>query len=347
MMRHASLAFSAELTARWAGLGRASRTLAIAPFFHITGFVCHLLTALSARATLIAYYRFDPALVLDVIRRSRPTFTVGAITAFNALMSAPGAAAEDFASFERICSGGAPIPPALAADFEARLGRRLYPAYGMTEVSGATHFAPFGRPAPIDPGSGTLSIGIPGSSIEAIIADENDNELPVGEVGELLVRSPQLMMGYWRKPEESAAALRNGWMHTGDVGLRDAAGWFYLVDRKKDMIIASGFKVWPREVEDVLYMHPVVREAAVIGVADAYRGETVKAYISLKAGARYDEGDLLGHCREHLAAYKIPKMIEVLPELPKSMAGKIQRVVLKEQNRAQSAALPSARAEAQ
>lgn len=330
MLRHSSLAFNGEMFARWCGLDRGSRVLAIAPFFHVTGFVCHILAALSARATLLTYGRFDPHGVLNVIRRTRPTFTIGAITAFNALMNAPGVQADDFASFERIYSGGAPIPQALIDEFRTRMGQPIYSAYGMTETSAPTLLSPFGLAVPADPGSSALSIGIPGPSTDAIIVDDYGNELPIGEAGELLIRGPQIMAGYWRKPEETAAALRSGWMHTGDIALRDEKGWFYLVDRKKDMIIASGFKVWPREVEDVLYAHPAVREAAVIGLPDSYRGETVKACISLKPGASTQKEDIIRHCREFLAGYKVPRVVQIFSELPKTPTGKIQRNALRE-----------------
>lgn len=330
MIHHSSLASNGQLVRDWCSLGRDTRVLGIAPFFHITGLVCHLLAAMSARATVVAHYRFDPEVVLDVVRQTRPTFTIGAITAFNALMNAPGAMPDDFASFERVYSGGAPIPPALVEKLRTALGIVIHTSYGMTETTAPTHLAPFGREIPIDPASGALSIGVPVPSTEAMVVDDGGRELSPGEVGELLVRGPQVMAGYWRKAEESATALRGGWMHTGDVGFRDSAGWFYLVDRKKDVIIASGFKVWPREVEDALYAHPAVREAAVVGTPDSYRGETVKAVVSFKPGAQATEAELITHCRSLLAAYKVPRGVQVLPGLPMTATGKIQRMAVRE-----------------
>jgi len=167
----------------------------------------------------------------------------------------------------------------------------------------------------------------PGTLVR-VLADDG-TIAPPGVAGEICMRGPNVMQGYWNKPEETAEALRDGWMHSGDVGIMDEQGWVYLVDRKKDVIIASGFKVWPREVEDVLYAHPAVREAAVIGVPDAYRGETVKAVVSLKAGASATHEDLVAHCRENLAAYKTPRLIEFLDDLPKTVSGKIQRAALR------------------
>jgi long-chain acyl-CoA synthetase len=329
MILHRSLAFNAQLLETWCGLSKASRVWALAPFFHITGLVCHILASFSAQGTLIMHYRFHPQLALYVIRSAKPTFAIGAMTAFNALMNTPGSAREDFACFDRIYSGGAPVPPALANTFAEKFGVPIYPAYGMTETTAPTHLAPFGLRAPVDPVSGALSIGVPVPSTDAGVIDDDGRLLPPGGIGELVMRGPQIMAGYWRKPAETEAALKDGWMHSGDVGFQDEQGWFYLLDRKKDVIIASGFKVWPREVEDVLYAHSAVREAAVVGVADAYRGETVKAFVSLVPQATASAEELIRHCRDRLAAYKAPRSIEVLDELPKTVTGKIQRVALR------------------
>lgn len=327
MLSHRSLAFNAQFMRDWCRLGNGARILAIAPLFHIIGFVCHICAAFSAGCNLLLNYRFEPPVVLDVIRQARPTFTIGAITAFNALMRHPGIGAADMASFEAIYSGGAPIPPALRGELKERLGISVYPCYGMTETAAPALFTPLGADVPAR--DGVLSIGAPIPSTDAKIVDDEGRAVGVGTAGELLIRGPQVMQGYWRKPNDSAAALADGWMHTGDVGFMDEEGWFYLVDRKKDVIIASGFKVWPREVEDVLYEHAAVREAAVVGVPDAYRGETVKAFVSLKPGSQITQDALTAHCRERLAAYKVPRMVEVLPDLPKTATGKIQRGALR------------------
>jgi long-chain acyl-CoA synthetase len=168
-------------------------------------------------------------------------------------------------------------------------------------------------------------VGLPAFEADVYVADDAGQVLPVGEIGEVMLRGPQVVSGYWGQPKESAEAFFDGWLRTGDVGYMDADGWLFLVDRKKDMIIASGYKVWPKEVEEVLYTHPAVREAAVIGVPDGYRGETVKAVVSLKAGHCVDAAELMLHCRERMAAYKQPRIVEFLPELPKTLTGKILR----------------------
>jgi long-chain acyl-CoA synthetase len=327
MLRHSSMAFTSQVFRDWSPIPPGSIILGLAPLFHITGIIAHIGAAFSARCPLILHYRFEPSLALDVIRERRPTFTGGAITAFNALMHAPGVLAEDFASFDGLFSGGAPIAPALADAVEATLGQPLFPAYGMTETTSPTHIAPRRRRPPVDPTTGALSIGIPICDTEAMIVTDDGRPAPVGEVGEVWMRGPQIMAGYWNKPEQTAEALVDGWMRSGDVGFMDQEGWFYLVDRKKDMISASGFKVWPREVEDVLVAHPAVREAAVVGMPDDYRGETVKAFVSFKPGEHASAADLIEHCRQHLAAYKAPRVIEVIDELPKTLTGKIQRVL--------------------
>ncbi len=330
MLRHAGLSFNAESSGVLSGVRPDSRVLAIAPFFHITGFTCHFGVMLSAGCSLILHSRVIPAVVLDAIREHKPTYTVGAITAFNALISDANFRKDDFRSLERAASGGAPVPHVLRERIAHSTGLWIETGYGMTETSAQTVYAPPGRPIPVDPTSGALSIGIPTPSTEILIVDENGEPLPVGETGELWTRGPQVMAGYWQKPDETAATLYDGWLRSGDVALMDRAGWIYLVDRQKDVIIASGFKVWPREVEDVLYSHPAIREAAVVGVPDDYRGETVKAYVSLKAGRSLSGDELLAFCRERLAGYKQPRLVTIVDELPKTVTGKIQRNLVRD-----------------
>jgi long-chain acyl-CoA synthetase len=330
MIRHSSVTFNSGNCALWMGVGPSSRILGLAPIFHITGFILHLTMAWAVGASVALHYRVQPEAVLDVIRDYRPTFTIAAITAFNALMQVPGVTAADFASFETVFSGGAPIAPALRDTIEKRLGITLLPAYGMTETCSPTHLSPPGLVVPVSAETGALAVGLPISSTEAMILGPDQAPLPPGAQGEICMRGPQIMTGYWNKPDETAATLLDGWMRSGDIGFYDEAGWFYVVDRKKDMINASGFKVWPREVEDTLHAHPAVREAAVVGVPDAYRGETVRAYVSLTAGADSDEAALIAHCRDRLAAYKVPRSVIVLDDLPKTLTGKIQRAVLRD-----------------
>ena len=330
MLTHRNLVYNARLCVAHFELGSKSRIFGVAPLFHVTGFELQMLGAFAAGAAQVLTYRFQPAVVLDAFLEHRPTFIVGAITVFIALMNQQDATRAHFASFDRLYSGGAPIAPAVVEAFAQRFGRSIRSSYGMTELTAPSHLAPAEGAIPVDPRSGALSVGIPTPGTDVIVVDDDRRPLGPGEHGEVVVRGPGVMAGYWRKPAETEEVLTRGWMHTGDIGFFDEAGWFYLVDRKKDMISASGFKVWPREVEDVLYAFPGVREAAVTGAPDAYRGETVIAFVSAEAGAVLDVTALVQFCRERLAAYKCPVRIDVLPELPKTATGKITRNTLKQ-----------------
>jgi long-chain acyl-CoA synthetase len=322
---HGNLAVNASGLSRFAGLPAAGTIFGLAPLFHITGMVCQVVTAIDLKATLALAYRFEPGVVLDALREHRPAFMVGPSTAYMALMAHPEASPDHFASFHLLYSGGAPLPPALVEKFRERFGHYIRNGYGLTETSAGCVAVPTTREAPVDPASGTLAVGVPMPDTVVRILDDDGRELPLGEAGEIAVDGPMVVPGYWEKPEETAAALTGGRLLTGDVGFVDADGWVYVVDRKKDMINASGFKVWPREVEDVLYTHPAVREAAVVGVPDPYRGETVKAFVSLRPGETVTPDDLTAYCRDRMAAYKYPRAVEVLDELPKTVSGKILR----------------------
>jgi long-chain acyl-CoA synthetase len=333
MLTHRNLVANAMVCRDHFELSRASRIFGLAPLFHVTGFEIQVVTAFVAAAALVLTYRFEPTTALDAFLEHKPTFIVGAITAFIALMNQSSAQSAHFDSFIHIYSGGAPIAPAVIDAFAARFGRAIRSSYGMTELTAPSHLAPNEGNIPVDPRSGALSIGIPTHGTDVIVVDDGRQPVGAGEHGELVVRGPSVMAGYWGKPAETAEVLLAGWMHTGDIGFFDEAGWFYLVDRKKDMISASGFKVWPREVEDVLYAFPGVREAAVVGVPDPYRGETVVAFVSANPGVQIDVTALSSFCRERLAAYKCPVEIRVVGELPKTATGKITRNTLRDEIR--------------
>jgi long-chain acyl-CoA synthetase len=322
---HGNIMHNAERQSTGLGLPEAPVYYALAPLFHITGMVCQFGACLNSAGTLVLAYRFEPSLVLEAFAEHRPHYTVGPSTAYMALAAHPDATREHFASFVNISSGGAPVPPALVEGFRERFGPYIRVGYGLTECTAPCASVPPGLEAPVDPVSGTLSVGVPGADTLVRILDEQGAEVPFGEQGEIVVRGPQVIPGYWRRPDATAETFPDGELRTGDIGFMDEQGWLYVVDRKKDMINASGFKVWPREVEDVLYTHPAVREAAVVGVPDGYRGETVKAYISLRPGAEADPDELAVYCKERLAAYKYPRQVEILTDLPKTASGKILR----------------------
>jgi long-chain acyl-CoA synthetase len=328
MNTHAGMVHGCCTYREWMDLTPADSVLGIAPLFHITGLIGHICLSLLLPCPLVLTHRFHAGVMLEALREYRPRFTTGAITALTRLAdesAVAGSPADDFASLRTVYSGGAPIAPTVNDAFRADTGIYIHNIYGLTETNSPTHAVPLGAAAPVDPVSGALSIGVPVFGTTARILDDNGAEAPVGEIGEIVVSGPQVIPGYWNRPEESSAALPDGELRTGDVGFMDADGWFYLVDRKKDMINASGYKVWPREVEDLLYTHPAVREVAVIGVPDPERGETVKAFVSLKAGAAVTPEELIAYGRETMAAYKYPRMVEIIDELPKTTTGKILR----------------------
>src|SRR5690242_15647500 len=325
MNTHGNVVFNSQAYRQWCELGPDDVVLGVAPLFHITGMIAGVTTALLLGAPLVLTYRFEPSAVLEAIRNERVTFTVGSITVFIALMNAPDAERDALATMTKIWSGGAPIPPSTVKAFQAQFGQYIHNIYGLTETTSPSHGVPAGAIAPIDDTSGALSVGVPIYNTVVRIVGDDGQDLPPGEIGEIVTSGPMVVPGYWNKPEETAHALPGGALHTGDVGYMDEAGWFYLVDRKKDQINAGGYKVWPREVEDVLYQHEAVREAAVVGVPDEYRGETVKAYVSLRPGQQVTAEELIAFCRQQMAAYKYPRQIEFLDELPKTVSGKLLR----------------------
>jgi long-chain acyl-CoA synthetase len=325
MNTHANIVYNTQTYRAWMDLSSKDVILGVAPLFHITGLIAQITTSFLLPCPQILYYRFDPATSAELVEKHGATFVVASITVFIALMNNDDAKRRDFSTLKKVYSGGAPVAPATVDAFKQIFGAYIHNIYGMTETTSPTHAVPLGGDAPVDPNTGALAVGIPVCGAMVHIVDDEGKELPVGEVGEIVSGGPMVVPGYWQKPEESAKAFEARGIHTGDVGFMDAQGWFYIVDRKKDLIIASGYKVWPREVEDVLYGHPAVREAAVVGVVDAYRGETIKAFVSLKAGMQATPEDIIEFCKDRMAAYKRPRVVELVDELPKTASGKIMR----------------------
>ncbi|WDM16821.1 AMP-binding protein [Streptomyces lavenduligriseus] len=329
MNTHGNVLSVVSTCASWMGVGDGDVVFAMAPLFHITGAVVNATISLLTDTTLVLAGRFHPEVALDAFAEHGVTYTIGSITAYNAIYELPQAGPEHFASAKALYSGGAPIPPATVERFRERFGVYLHNGYGMTETTSAVIAVPPGERAPVHPPSGTLSIGRPLPHLTARVVDLHGEPVPSGEQGELELSGPQVVPGYWGKPEATRRTMPEGRLRTGDVAVIDEEGWVYLVDRLKDQINVSGYKVWPREVEDVLYEHPSVLEAAVVGAPDAYRGETVVAYVSLKAGLNTTADELIGFSRERLAAYKCPRTIHFLADLPKTQSGKIRRAELR------------------
>jgi long-chain acyl-CoA synthetase len=329
MNSHANVVFTAQIYRDWVGLSQGGAMFAVAPLFHITGLIGHIAAPILAAAPAILTCRFEPVVAAEAIAEHHATTTIGAMTVFIAFTNNPAVTAAHLSSFRSVYSGGAPIPKAALEAFRAKFGHYIHNGYGLTETNSPAIVVPFTREAPVDKDSGAVAIGVPVSNTTAWVVDDSDALLPVGEIGEIVLAGPQVAQGYWKNPQETEHAMPGGLFHTGDVGFMDEQGWFYIVDRKKDQINASGFKIWPREVEDVLYEHPAVREAAVVGVMDDYRGEMVKAFVSLKEGESTTPDELIAFCKNNLAAYKAPRIVEVLDELPKTVTGKILRRQLK------------------
>jgi long-chain acyl-CoA synthetase len=330
MNTHANLLAVTSTYGAWVGLAPGDVVFAMAPLFHITGAVVNATISLLTETSLVLVNRFQPEVALEAFSEHGVTFTIGSITAYNALAQVPGAAPEHFRSVKLLYSGGAPIPPSTVERFRERFGLYIHNGYGMTETSSAVVAVPPGVDAPVHEASGTLSIGVPLPGVRARVVDPEGNPLPAGEQGELELAGPAVVPGYWHNDEATAATMPGGRLRTGDVAILDEQGWVYLVDRLKDQINTSGYKVWPREVEDALYEHPAVLEAAVVGEPDEYRGEAVIAYVSLAEGRSATAEELIAFARERLAAYKAPRTVHVLADLPKTQTGKIRRNVLRE-----------------
>ena len=301
-------------------------TLCVAPFFHVYGLtVCMNMTMLAA-STMALLPRFTVEDTLKAIEKYRPDLFPGAPTMYLALAREVERKHRDLTSIKVCISGSAPLPAEVQRRFEAISGAKVVEGYGLTEASPVTHC----NPVHGDNRNGTIGLPVP-STDAAILVGESWEFAPQGELGEIAVRGPQVMRGYWNRPDETAKVLRDGWLRTGDIGQMDADGYFKIVDRAKDLIIASGYNIYPREVEDALYANPKVLEAAVAGIPDEYRGETVRAYIVVKPGEHLTAEELDKWCRDQLAVYKVPKSYEFRESLPKTVIGKVLRRQLRDE----------------
>ena len=329
MLTHANLFAATVMCELWGGpyvkRGEGAFLLVI-PYFHIYGMVVGCIYATQIGAMQIPVPKFDPNLLLDTIKNHQPTFFPGVPTLFISLLNNPEAVNCGLDRIHRFNSGSAPLPIEVIEQFEAMSGASLLEGYGMTETSAITTSTAL--LAQRKPGS----IGFPMTSTEIKIVDleTGEREVPLGAEGELCIRGPQILKGYWNKPEETANAIRDGWLYTGDVARMDDEGYLFIVQRKKDMLIVSGFNVYPTEIEDVLFTHPAIQECVVIGVKDQYRGEAVKAFIVLKQGATATEEEIKEFCQDKLAKYKQPNIIEFKDALPKSAVGKVLRRELRD-----------------
>ncbi|GGH28931.1 long-chain-fatty-acid--CoA ligase [Paenibacillus segetis] len=329
MLTHCNLVANTIQSKLWfyrAQMGK-ERYLAALPFFHVFGMTVLLNQSVLMAGTLILMPRFDINQVLKTMDRLKPTVFPGAPTMYIAVINHPEVQKYDLSSVNICISGAASLPREVQERFESITGGKLIEGYGLTEASPVTHANNIWEKRKIG------SIGIPFPDTEArIVHPDTGEEMPLGEIGELIIRGPQVMRGYWQQPEETYKALRDGWLFTGDLARMDEEGFFYILDRRKDLIIAGGYNIYPREVEEVLFEHPDVEEAVVAGVVDSYRGETVKAYIILKEGSTANEEELQRWCKDKLAVYKVPKIYEFRDSFPKTLVGKVLRRKLIEED---------------
>ncbi|WP_174730987.1 long-chain-fatty-acid--CoA ligase [Mesobacillus harenae] len=303
------------------------KCLTVIPLFHVFGMTSCMNLSIYTAAESIMLPRFDLEEVLNTIKNEQPTIFPGVPTMYVAITNHPEAEKYGISSIETCNSGSAPMPVELMKEFEGKTGSKILEGYGLSEASPTTHC----NPPFADRKPGSVGIGFPSTEYKIVDLASGTEELPAGELGEIILKGPQVMKGYWNMPEETANTLRDGWLFTGDIGKMDEDGYLYIVDRKKDMIIASGFNIYPRDVEEVLYEHPSVQEAVVIGVPDPYRGETVKAVLVLKAGKEATEEEIKAYCKENMASYKVPTIVEFREQLPKTAVGKILRRSLRDE----------------
>jgi long-chain acyl-CoA synthetase len=336
MLSHGNLRANTEQVRAWfpdADPGR-EVMMAVLPFFHAYGLTVCLLLGVRLGAALVLLPRFDLDQVMAAIDRHRPTLFPGVPTMYIAINNEVAKGGHDLSSIKACLSGAAPLPLEVAERFERYSGGRLVEGYGLSECSPVALANPiYGKRK-----AGTIGMPLPDTLARVVDATDPDRAAPSGEPGELAIKGPQVMRGYWNRSEESAQVLRDGWLLTGDMATMDDEGYFQIVDRKKDLIIAGGFNVYPREVEEVLYEHPKIEEVSVAGVPDNYRGEVVKAFVVLRPGEEATTEEIRTFAKERLAAYKVPRAVEFRDELPKTMIGKVLRRALVEEERAKAEA---------
>ncbi|WP_394173938.1 long-chain-fatty-acid--CoA ligase [Guptibacillus hwajinpoensis] len=305
------------------------KCLTVIPLFHVFGMTSCMNLSIRIGAESVLLPKFDVNEVLETIEKEQPTLFPGVPTMYVALTNHPNAENFDLSSIRTCNSGSAPMPVGLMKEFERKTGAKILEGYGLSEAAPTTHVnPPFGERKP-----GSVGIGFPSTEYKIVDLGEGKTELKAGESGEIIIKGPQVMKGYWNMPEETANTFRDGWLFTGDIAKMDEDGYISIIDRKKDLIIASGYNIYPRDIEEVLYEHTSIMEAVVVGVPDPYRGETVKAVIVTKPGVTLSEEEVISYCKDQMAPYKVPKMVEFRHELPKTSVGKILRRSIREEAR--------------
>ncbi|MGE7918506.1 AMP-binding protein [Viridibacillus sp. NPDC093762] len=331
MLTHKNLIANVQMCSVWMSecIPGEEVIMGVLPFFHVYGMTTVLLLSVMRGDKMVLLSKFDVETTLKTIQKQKTTLFPGAPTLYIGLLNHPDIAKYNLSSIKACMSGSAPLPIEVQEKFEKITGGKLVEGYGLTETSPVTHCNFIWHNERVKG-----SVGVPWPNTDAAILQVDSTEpLPIGEIGEIAVKGPQVMKGYWNRPEDTEMAMRDGWFLTGDLGYMDDKGYFYVVDRKKDIIIAGGFNIYPREIEEVLYEHEAVQECVALGVPDPYRGETVKAFIVLKEGMKVTEEEFNTYCRENLAAFKVPRIYEFREELPKTAVGKILRRTLQDEDK--------------
>jgi long-chain acyl-CoA synthetase len=298
------------------------------PIFHSAGYVVSQDFIIWSGWTSTIIPRPEPGILIETLKKYKPDFLPGVASIFVGLLANPQFRKMDLSFVKGFFTGAAPIAADTVQQLKALTGKDVYDNYGMTENVAFATGMPWGGKSKIS----TIGVPFPNTDVKIVDIDRGDTELKPGEAGEICIKGPQVMSGYYKQPAETALVLRDGWLYTGDIGVMDEEGHFRIVDRKKDMIVAGGYNIYPKDIDEVLFQHEKIMEACAVGVPDAYRGETVKAFVVLKEGERMTEEEVVGYCREHLAVYKVPKFVEFISELPKSAVGKILRRKLRDMN---------------
>jgi long-chain acyl-CoA synthetase len=328
MLSHANLSINVQQLKAWIYEAKDGQetVIGIFPIFHSAGFTAVMNHSIYRGMTVILVPRPEPGIVLEMTRKYRPDWFPCVPTIYIGLLNHPDFQKTDFSSIKGCVSGAAPLALETIREWEEKVGATIIEMYGLTETSPLSHANPWGGKTKVG------SVGVPLTDTDCRIVDleTGTNDLPLGESGEILLKGPQLTKGYYKKPEETADAIREGWFYTGDIGYMDDEGYLFIVDRKKDMIIAGGYNIYPRDIDEVLFEHPKIQEACAVGLPDPYRGETVKAFVVTQPGEAITEEEVISYCREKLAAYKVPKVVEFMDELPKSTVGKVMRRQLRE-----------------
>lgn len=306
---------------------RGERILCPMPIFHAYGLTMGLYLSAYCAGTLVIMPRYRAGELLDLVERERITIFPGSPTIFTGLMTDPEFAATDWSGVHTCYSGSAPLSEETLNRWEVATSAPIYEGYGQTEAGPILTYNPVHGMRKL----GSVGIAVADTDVQIVDTESGTQVLPAGEVGEIRARGPQVMQGYWQRPDETAAALRNGWLYTGDVGSLDADGYLTIRDRKKDMVIVSGYNVYPREVDEVLFMHPAIVDAATVGAPDPYRGERLCAFVVLREGARTTQDAILAHCAANLARYKVPSSLTILAALPKTTVGKTDKRALRDQ----------------